>query len=217
MKIPDNNIPTNIPRYEQIDSEEAWTQLQVEIFKWKKPEFINVDLILQRPFNRLKLPIIEKHIPEKKCKILELGCYLGAFSEYFARQGHDVTAVDMPEIIEVAKRDNGVNFQACNLNKDFPNGKYDIILCLQIIEHIVKDFELLQSIYKHLKSGGIAVVDTVVEMTRIKQFYMQAHVRAYPGYSLEALMKIAGFKILETKVPYLERTQDKNILVVGKK
>jgi len=215
--MPNDGIPENMMRYNEVGSENDWKSIQSEVFCRNRPEFIDAAALLKRPFNSVKLKIFESFIPnDKKCKILEVGCFTAAFGEYFAKSGHQVTAADTHEILEVTKRDIDVTFVPIDLNESFPDGMYDIIICTQVIEHIPRDFELLENIYQHLLPNGLAFVDTTTVMTEPKNFYKQAHIRAYPGYSLDALMRTAGFEIAYSARIMLKQTGDENALVIGR-
>jgi 2-polyprenyl-3-methyl-5-hydroxy-6-metoxy-1,4-benzoquinol methylase len=216
--MPDTGIPGDMLRYEDVRSEDDWKRIQSEVFRRNRPEHIDAAALLRRPFNSVKLKIFENYMPKDRiCKILEVGCFTAAFGEYFANQGHEVTAVDTPEVLEVTHRDIDVTFIPIDLNDTFPQGQFDIILCTQVIEHIPKDFELLRHIYEHLLPEGLTFVDTTTAMTKPENFYNQAHIRAYPGYSLEALMRTAGFEIVYSARITLKQTGDENVLVIGRK
>lgn len=216
--MPDIGVPPDMLRFEQVHSEDDWKQIQYEVFQRNCPDTIDAQSILNRPFNSAKLQIMEKYIPrDRQCKILELGCFTASFGEYFAKQGHDVVAVDVPEILAVTQRDINVTFRAVDLNHAFPEGMYDVILCTQLIEHMPRDFELLKSIIQHLNPGGLAFVDTTTAMPRAEDFYKVAHIRAYPGYSLQALMRTAGFDIVLSAHIRLKQTGDENALVIGRR
>ena len=215
--MPDDGIPDNMIRYEEIGSEDDWKRIQSDVFRRSHREQIDVSSMLKRPFNSVKLKIFESFMPkDRKCKILEVGCFTAVFGEYFANMGHEVTAADTPEILEVTRRDINVTFVPIDLNETFPDGLYDIIICTQVIEHIPRDFELLRNIIDHLLPDGLAFVDTTTEMTKPENFYKQAHIRAYPGYSLEALMRTAGFEIAYSARIILQQTGDENAMVIGR-
>ncbi len=101
-------------------------------------------------------------------KILDIGCGGGLVSEALARLGADVTGIDeSKECIEVASS-HAINFaKGCKLNylcqslKDFAGKKYDVILMLELLEHIddrQNFFDLAKSM---LKDDGVMIVSTI--------------------------------------------------------
>lgn len=193
---------------------DEWNQIQIKIAQ--RENLKPVEGKLDRPFNAAKKQIFDQFIPgDKKLKILEAGCFTAAWGEYFANMGHDVLCVDLPEVLEIAKRDIPVKYAAVDLNTDFPEGKFDVILCTQVIEHVARDFELLVNIYNHLEEDGLAFIDTVTEIP--KNIEDHGHLRAYPGYSLSALMKTAGFDVTHFVKIVLKQSNDENVFAIGKR
>ncbi len=99
--------------------------------------------------------------------ILDIGCGGGLISEPMARLGASVTGIDASEKnISVAKlhsRNNGLKINYINTSpenlKDFE--KFDIILNLEIVEHVEDVSLYIKSCYKLLKSGGIMFTATL--------------------------------------------------------
>ena len=100
-------------------------------------------------------------------KILDIGCGGGLISEPMARLGGSVTGIDASKKnIEVAKiHSKKSNLKIRYLNKSPEQfdeyEKFDIILNLEIVEH-VEDINLyLESCNKLLKKGGIMFTATL--------------------------------------------------------
>ena len=112
--------------------------------------------------------ISDKEInPFKNLKILDIGCGGGLISEPMARLGAKVTGIDASEKnIKVAK----IHSKESNLEINYLNsspeklkerGEFDIILNLEIIEH-VEDVELyIESCSKLLKKNGLMFTATL--------------------------------------------------------
>ncbi|OGB98531.1 hypothetical protein A2V82_02360 [candidate division KSB1 bacterium RBG_16_48_16] len=197
-----------------LQSIEDWNELQFHLAQRENQKPVAEKL--DRPFNMAKKQIFEKFIPKNKpLKILEAGCFTAAWGEYFAGMGHDVLCVDLPEVLDIARRDIPVRYAPCDLNNNFPDGKFDIILCTQVIEHVARDFELLRNICTHLEPDGLAFIDTVTEIPDKVEDH--GHLRAYPGYSLQALMKTAGFEIVFFARIVLKQSNDENVFAIGKR
>ena len=197
-----------------LQSIEDWNELQFHLAQRENQKPVAEKL--DRPFNMAKKQIFEKFIPKNKpLKILEAGCFTAAWGEYFAGMGHDVLCVDLPEVLDIARRDIPVRYAPCDLNNNFPDGKFDIILCTQVIEHVARDFELLRNICTHLEPDGLAFIDTVTEIP--DKIEDHGHLRAYPGYSLQALMKTAGFDMVFFAKIVLKQSNDENVFAIGKR
>ena len=99
--------------------------------------------------------------------ILDLGCGGGLICEPLARLGANVTGVDFVEAnIKVAKlhakkSDLDIKYLHQDLNDLKIKKKYDVILMLEILEHIDNWDNLIKKIKKNLKSSGKLIISTI--------------------------------------------------------
>ena len=119
--------------------------------------------------------------PLKNLKILDIGCGGGLISEPMTRLGADTTAIDASsKNIKIAKAHaKKNNLKIAYLNTDPENlaqqKKFDIILNLEVVEH-VEDLDLyLESCFKLLKPKGIMFTAT---LNRTLTSYIKAIVGA---------------------------------------
>jgi 2-polyprenyl-6-hydroxyphenyl methylase/3-demethylubiquinone-9 3-methyltransferase len=100
--------------------------------------------------------------------LLDVGCGGGLISEPMARLGANVSAIDAGEKnIEVAK----IHAQQEILNIDYRHQtieeicqekkRYDVILALEIVEHVINIEEFILSLQKSLKPNGIVFISTI--------------------------------------------------------
>ena len=100
-------------------------------------------------------------------KILDIGCGGGLLSEPMSRLGAEVIGIDASEKnIEIAKvhaKKSGLNIQYfCSSPEKFKTDlKFDVILNMEIIEHVEDVDFFLQSCSKLLKDKGIMFVATL--------------------------------------------------------
>ena len=113
------------------------------------------------------LKLKDKNKPLEKIKILDIGCGGGLLSEPMCRMGAQVTGIDASEknimIAKLhAKKDNlNINYYCASPENFKVNDKFDVILNMEIVEH-VQDINLfLQSCSKLLKNHGIMFVATL--------------------------------------------------------
>ena len=108
-----------------------------------------------------------KRKPLKKVKILDIGCGGGLLSEPMSRLGAEVVGIDASEKnIQVAKlhaKKKGLNIKYhCTSPENFiTNTKFDVILNMEIIEHVEDVDFFLKSCAKLLKKEGIMFVATI--------------------------------------------------------
>ncbi len=134
-------------------------------------------------FNPVRITYIKKVIckefnldfnskePFKKLKIMDIGCGGGLISEPFAKMGAELTGIDAsPENIEVANlhaENNNVkiNYQH-GLIEDIVDDKkvknnFDVVLALEIVEHVDNVEDFLRNCSKMLKKDGLLFVATL--------------------------------------------------------
>ena len=108
-----------------------------------------------------------KELPLKGLKILDIGCGGGLMSEPMSRLGAEVTGIDASlKNIKVAKlhaeknnlKINYINSSPENLHQD---ENYDIILNLEIVEHVDNVDLYFESCSKLLKKNGIMFTATL--------------------------------------------------------
>ena len=126
---------------------------------------IRISYIKNNIIKSLKITDKNKHL--KKVKILDVGCGGGLLSEPMSRLGAEVTGIDASKKnIEVAK----IHAQKNNLKIKYVWGspdnyktdtKFDVILNMEIIEHVEDVNFFLKSCSKLLKKNGIMFVATL--------------------------------------------------------
>ena len=129
-------------------------------------------------FNPIRISYIKENIiktfkldnnkhPLKNIKILDIGCGGGLLSEPMCRLGAKVTGIDASEKnIQVAKLHSKKN----NLQRDYfcsspekfnAKDEFDVILNMEIVEHVEDVNFFLKSCSKLLKKNGIMFVATL--------------------------------------------------------
>ena len=126
---------------------------------------IRISYIKNNIIDTLNLEITKK--PLNKIKILDIGCGGGLLSEPMSRLGADVVGIDASEknikVAELHAKKNNLDIKyICaspeNLKTDY---KFDVILNMEIIEHVDNIDFFLKSCSHFLKKNGIMFVATL--------------------------------------------------------
>jgi 2-polyprenyl-3-methyl-5-hydroxy-6-metoxy-1,4-benzoquinol methylase len=138
----------------------------------------------------------------KTNKILDVGCGNGHFLSVAKKRGWDVYGTEFPEdAIEVC-RNKGIQMFAGELNiDDFDLGTFDIVISIEVLEHINNPKEELGKFYKILRKGGLVYITTPnfnsLIRYRLKQKYTvinyPGHLSYYTPKTLKKAFQLSGF------------------------
>tara|TARA_B100001179_G_scaffold158654_1_gene116050 strand:+ start:782 stop:1447 length:666 start_codon:yes stop_codon:yes gene_type:complete len=129
------------------------------------------DFKILHKINPIRIEYILKNFkrPLKGKKVLDIGCGGGLVSESLSLKGAFVTAIDENnKNLNQAKNHAKINSLKINyIKSSFDNfykknkNKFDLILCLEVLEHIENFKKTLQQITTLLKPKGTLVLSTI--------------------------------------------------------
>ena len=126
---------------------------------------IRIKYIKENVINNFKLK--NKSNPLLGINILDVGCGGGLLSEPMARMGANVTGIDASDRnIQIAKlhsKKNNlkINYLCSSPEKLRLKKKFDVILNMEIVEHVEDVDFFLKSCSQHLKKNGLMFVATI--------------------------------------------------------
>ena len=119
--------------------------------------------------NPLRTNYIDRHASLAGKKVLDVGCGGGILSEAMAQRGADVTGIDMGEapltIAKLHALESGVSVKyqqipVEQLAEEMP-ASFDIVTCLEMLEHVPDPASIIQACYKLVKPGGMVFFSTI--------------------------------------------------------
>ena len=132
------------------------------LHKFHPPRILYIKENIIKSFN-----LDQKRTPLKNIKILDIGCGGGLLSEPMSRLGAEVTGIDASKKnISVAKlhakKNNlNINYVCSSPEKLKTTKKFDVILNMEIVEHVEDVNFFLKSCSRLLKKNGIMFIATL--------------------------------------------------------
>lgn len=113
-------------------------------------------------------------IDKSSKKILELGTGAGETMIEIKKRGHQIEGIDIFPNKELLEK--GYKIIKHDLNKGLPykNNSFDIIIALEVLEHLYNPFEMMKEIKRVLKPNGYAIIsmpNSASVFSRIGQLY----------------------------------------------
>jgi SAM-dependent methyltransferase len=151
-------------------------------------------------------------------EILDAGSGFGQYSFYFSKKNKSwrITGVDVKEeqiedcnaFFKKIEQSNS-SFRIEDLTKFKEDFKYDLILSVDVMEHILEDVAVFKNFHSSLKPGGMVLISTPSDQggsdvhEHDHESFIEEHVR--DGYNINEIqdkLKLAGFSKTEAYYNY---------------
>ena len=176
-----------------------------------------LDLLLLRAWH-IHRELRRANFSNKELNVLDAGSGFGQYTYWMHRhfKNSSILAVDVKEE-QVADCNNffqqcgasNVHFEIADLTKFRKENNYDLVLCVDVMEHIEEDVLVLKNYYSSLKPGGMLLISTPSDRggsdahDSSDESFIEEHVRN--GYNIDEMKNKliqAGFGKSEIKYSY---------------
>jgi 2-polyprenyl-6-hydroxyphenyl methylase/3-demethylubiquinone-9 3-methyltransferase len=116
--------------------------------------------------NAVRESFVLQHTSLQDLHVLDLGCGGGIFTEALARQGAVIDGLDVePGALKAAsdhaKKENlSINY-VCSAVEDYKAKSYDVICCMEMLEHVEQPQAIIHHCQRLLKPGGMLFLSTI--------------------------------------------------------
>ena len=119
--------------------------------------------------NPLRLDWIRQYVDLKGSKVVDIGCGGGILAESMAEAGADVVGIDMAEgplaVARLHQMESGVEVDYRHSTAEklaaAEAGSYDVVTCLEMLEHVPDPSAVIRSCAELLKPGGDVFFSTI--------------------------------------------------------
>jgi len=141
-------------------------------------------------------------------RLLDIGCYTGVFIETAATAGWNVEGVELSAwAAKIAKEKNIGPIHNMSMDRlDIPPESFQVITLWDVIEHLAQPSEMLTSIHRLLKPGGILAISThMVDSLAVRilgkryPFFMDMHVVHFSRKTTRRILEDNGYEVVSIK------------------
>ena len=119
--------------------------------------------------NPLRLEWINAKVPLAGKRVIDIGCGGGILAESMARKGANVTGIDLSEkalkVADLHSLESGVNVRykliAAETMADEEAGQYDVVTCMEMLEHVPDPAAIVKACATLVKPGGHIFLSTL--------------------------------------------------------
>ncbi len=119
--------------------------------------------------NPLRLDYIDRHAPLHGKRVIDVGCGGGLLTEGMATRGAQVTGIDMGKtplsVARLHQHESGldVDYRQTTAEQvaDEQAGNFDIVTCMEMLEHVPEPAMTILACAKLLKDGGRLFLSTI--------------------------------------------------------
>lgn len=117
---------------------------------------------------------VAAQVPLAGRRVADIGCGGGLFAESLSRLGAQVTAIDLAtDMLAVARTHAATAGLAIDYREQSAGalaaaeaGQFDVVCCMEMIEHVPDPAALLHDLGRLAKAGGTVIVSTINRSTR---------------------------------------------------
>jgi 2-polyprenyl-3-methyl-5-hydroxy-6-metoxy-1,4-benzoquinol methylase len=178
-----------------------------------------LDLLLLRTWHIKKAIRNWKKSANGNKNILDAGSGFGQYSYYLSKQSKSwkILGVDVKEeqiddcnqFFSQIRKSEQVRFEYADLTKYEKQEAFDLILSVDVMEHILEDVEVFKNFHKSLKENGMVLISTPSDQggsdvhDEEDHSFIDEHVR--DGYNIQEIkdkLKSAGFSKVDAAYSY---------------
>jgi SAM-dependent methyltransferase len=141
---------------------------------------------------------IEKLPLSRPVQVLDAGCGVGSMLDELAGYGH-IAGFDVnPEAVEVTRARGHEEVLVGSLDAiPFEDGRFDLITCLDVVEHLPNDTAALSELRRVTRPGGYVIVAVPAYEAMWSQHDVACqHYRRYRSATLRRACELAGWTYL---------------------
>lgn len=154
-------------------------------------------------YNNWLFSWVERHLGKR---VLEIGSGIGNFTPLLLKDDRRVVATDIEkEYLEGLKKNlknNRLSIHGLDIENESGDnlGKFDTIVCMNVLEHIKDDKKALGNMNRLLKTGGKLILLVPAHPVFFGEMDRElGHFRRYTKSQLQKILSSSGFRVNKTR------------------
>lgn len=166
--------------------------------------YLQEEALIRERF-RKKIALIKKH--QTNGKLLDVGCATGFFLSEARKAGYEVYGVDLMKFAVDHCRKSGLKnvYQGTLEETKFPNGFFDVVVAMEILEHLANPKRFLKKVAQLIKPSGLLVVSVPNRKSLIARlmgrlwfgYYQYQHLLMFEPKTITSLLSQSGFVVVK--------------------
>ncbi len=165
--------------------------------------------LLRERMEAKKVAQYKKLIGRGKKRILDVGCGDGRFMKVIRKYGYpewEIEGFDINKRAIAKAKAEGMIVQQARLEEYTTKKKFDLIISLQVIEHLSNPLKAMKKMNGFLKEGGLCVIETPnlggIDYFLFKKafwggYHIPRHWNIFNRKTADRLCKSSGFEVIE--------------------
>lgn len=162
---------------------------------------------------RLRIGLVDRMLGHRAGRLLDVGCGRGSAAAYFAESGFDVTAVDLsPLAVEWTRRQHHkIKATVLDLESDPMHGRFDIVLCLEVLQQVREPVTALNKLVATLAPDGELYLSLPNEFHLARRLNIlrgkvdfggveDSHIKLYTVAEHQRLIAACGLEVVNSSV-----------------
>lgn len=172
---------------------------------WDKSITYGLTLKKIDPMTRDRIRTVIKLIKKDKKNLLDLGLGYGFLETELTKKRRNLklSGIDISkEAIKLIRKKSNGTFKLGKVTKIPFKEKFDVIVALEVLEHIraTEVFSVYREITRLIKRNGQLIISVPINEKYTNHYNPNKHMRRYTKELIIAELKLAGFKIINSKL-----------------
>lgn len=178
----------------------------VDIGKYFDQYWLSMNTSVSDARSLEKAALVDGLLGAMRGRILDVGCGRGVVAADLMKRGREVVGIDASQVAVDKARESGVEANVLDLESEDLEGRYEAVLCLDVLQHSPYPLHLLKKILQVVRDEGVVLISLPNEFHLLRRIgilfgknkfarYDGPHPRLFWKREISRLILDAGLEI----------------------